>query len=210
METVFLVCFIFGALFTVASVVLGLAHTAIGVDTGAPVHTGVGGALAHAHGDASGHGNLPLANVSSLLAFLTWFGAAGFLLLRFGGWPVLVAVAGAGVAGVVGAILIALFMAKVLAGEQVLDPRDYRIEGTIARVTITIPAGGVGEIVFTKAGSRRSEGARSLSGQPIPYGTEVVVVDYDHGVAAVQPWDEFVGRAKPEALERGTPPAGGA
>jgi membrane protein implicated in regulation of membrane protease activity len=139
----------------------------------------------------------PLFNVSSLLAFLTWFGAAGYVLLRFAVWPLPAAFGGAVAAGAAGAVLIAVFLQRVLAGEQEMNPRDYRLEGTIARVTASIPAEGVGEIVFTKAGKRRSEGARSRTGQPIAHGTEVVIIEYVHGIAFVQSWDDLM-------AERGT------
>ena len=224
METFFLVCFAFGALFTAASVALGFAGSALHVGhVGHAGHLDGGGHAAGGHGDVGGghaghHGvhtdgdsgqqMLPLFNVSSLLAFLTWFGAAGFVLMRFATWPAVFAAVGGVAGGLVGAVLIALFLARVLAGEREMDPRDYRLEGTIARVTVTIPAGGTGEIVFSKAGSRRGEAARSLSGAPIPRGEDVVVIEYARGVAAVQPWDEFVARKRPEAVEQGTPPAG--
>ena len=146
---------------------------------------------------APGHQTLPILNASSLLAFLTWFGAAGYLLTRFAGWPLGVALGGGLIAGALGALAVALFLRKVLAGEQVMDPRAYRLEGTVARVTVTIPANGAGEIVFTKAGARRSEAARSLSGRPAGRDTEVVILDYEHGVATVQPWAEFVATNAP-------------
>jgi hypothetical protein len=73
-----------------------------------------------------------------------------------------------------------------------MDPSDYRLEGTVANVSITIPPHGTGEILFSKQGSRRGEAARGLNGAAIPRGTEVVITRYDHGVATVQPWTEFV------------------
>lgn len=226
MEALFLGSFAFGALFSLASVLLGFAGSA--AHAAHPGHAGHGGELLPAGHDGHampGHGGsaqqaaegdavalhraLPLLNVSSLLAFLTWFGAAGYVLLRFADWPLVAALAAAVVAGGGGALVIALFLAKVLSGEREMDPREYRMEGTIARVTVTVPAAGAGEIVFSKGGSRRSEAARSLSGRPIPRETEVVVVEYEHGVAAVQPWDEFVSGGAPPAPGRGVPPAGG-
>ncbi len=209
-EDIFLACFAFGALFTIVSVVLGIAGAALHApQAGHVVHHTAGGpenlhahADIHAHGGAehgahdgdghTGHGTLPLLNASSLLAFLTWFGAAGYLLLRFAHWPLPAAAGAAVAAGGAGALLVAFFLTFVLAGEREMDPRDYRLEGTIARVSVTIPAGGTGEIVFSMAGSRRGEAARSLSGRPIARDTEVVIIDYAHGVAAVQPWEEFV------------------
>ena len=225
MEAFFIVCFVFGALFTVLSVVLGFAGSAMhGMHGGDGAHAGHAGhdvAVAHgghadghghelAHHGNGGHHGLPLFNASSLLAFLTWFGAGGYLLLRFASAPAIVAVGGGALAGGAGSVLIALSLARVLAGERVMNRADYRLEGTLARVTVSIPANGAGEIVFTKAGTRRGEAARSLTGRPIPRETEVAVIEYERGVALVQPWDELVGRDGMEQVERSTPPAGGA
>jgi hypothetical protein len=90
---------------------------------------------------------------------------------------------------------VARFLALLRAGERVMDPGDYRLVGTVARVTIGIPGDGVGEIVFIKAGTRRSEAARGLHGAAVPRDTEVVVTGYERGVATVQPWDDlYAGR----------------
>ena len=197
METVFLGCFLFGVVFTGLTTLLGAASSAVHVGHflghgwhGPNVHHG------HGHGYGNGHDQpLFLFGVSSLVAFLTWFGAAGYVLTRWFDWPLLATlVLGIG-AGLVAAVLVARFLALLRAGERVMDPRDYRLVGTVARVTIGIPGDGVGEIVFTKAGARRSEAARGLNGAPIPRDTEVVVTGYERGVATVQPWDDlYAGR----------------
>lgn len=220
MEPFFLACFLFGALFTLASLALGHAssplagmlgsHAGHELPAGDGIHASPGDAIhpgSLPDGNAVGHhGSLPLFNVSSALAFLTWFGATGYVLLRFAAWSALFALPLAVAAGGEGGLLVAAFLRKVRQGERVMDPRDYRMEGTIARVTVTIPAGGVGEIVFTKGGIRDSEAARSRSGRMLPRETEVVVIDYAHGVASVQPWAEFVAQEGRGAPGPGTPP----
>jgi membrane protein implicated in regulation of membrane protease activity len=214
-ETFFLACFLFGVIFTLASVLLGLTgsllhapghgNADLHLSTGHASHATHHGSQEPAPSADADHTPLPIFNISSLLAFATWFGAAGFVLTRFAGWPSLLALIPAVLMGAAGAVLIAAFIRKLVAGEQVMRARDYRLEGTIGRVTVSIPAGGVGEVVFSQAGRRRSEAARSLSGRPIPRDTEVVILDYERGIAAVQPWDELVGRT-PER-ERRLPPA---
>jgi membrane protein implicated in regulation of membrane protease activity len=123
---------------------------------------------------------------------LTWFGAAGYLLIRLGDWALPAVVLGALVAGGLGWYLIARFLGLVLAGQREMDPDDYRLEGTIANVTVGIPAGGTGEVVFSKAGARRSEAARGVGGTAIPRGSEVVITAFEDGFASVQPWGEFL------------------
>src|SRR5207302_7747590 len=121
METFFLVCFAFGALFTLASFALGMAgHGAAHVLHGhAPPHVGSHGishpngghGIGHAegghavghhvdgahsgHADTVQHVGLPLLNFSSALGALTWFGAAGYLLVRLGAWALPAVVLGA-------------------------------------------------------------------------------------------------------------------
>ena len=186
METFFLACFAFGALFTIATVVLGVA----------------GHELAH-FGHASGHASsgphdLPLLNLSSVVGALTWFGAAGFLLLRVAGWPLAVVLPLAFAAGAASWYLIARFIGLLLRGQREMDPADYRLEGTLAQVTVGIPEGGTGEVVFAKAGARRSEAARAAPGTTIRRGTEVVITAYRDGFATVEPWIEYL--ATPSAL----------
>jgi membrane protein implicated in regulation of membrane protease activity len=194
METIFLACFVFGLLFTVVSFALGAVG---GVHFG---HAGGHGSahVGHAHAGHAGphdgqHGeSLPLLNASSLVGALTWFGAAGYLLLRLGDWALPGAIVGALLAGAAGWYLIARFLGLILKGEVEMDPEDYRLEGTVGQMTVSIPPGGTGEVVFEKAGARRSEAARAVDGAAIPRGTEVVITSYKDGFAAVQPWGEFV------------------
>jgi hypothetical protein len=190
MEAFFLGLFLFGALFTVASLVLGHAHG--GHDLSA-AHDGF------AHDGLLGHVAAPILNASSLIGFVTWFGAAGYVLLRVSDLALIGVLIGATIGGAAGAYLIARFLRLVLAGERVMDPDDYRLEGTVGQVTVGIPAGGTGEVVFSKAGARRSEAARAISGASIPRGTEVVITRFDHGFATVQPWAEFVASDDKEA-----------
>jgi membrane protein implicated in regulation of membrane protease activity len=206
METFFLACFAFGALFTLASLVLG-AVGGLHFGNGA-AHVGhVGTHVGHVHLDAShgahashnahvvtskGDSSLPLLNASSVVGALTWFGAAGYVLLRLADWSLLGIIIGALAAGAVGWYVIARFLAFVLKGEVEMNPDDYRLEGTVGQITVGIPAGGTGEVVFTKAEVRRSEAARAVGGTPIPRGTEVVITSYAKGFATVQPWAEFL------------------
>jgi hypothetical protein len=198
METIFLACFAFGVLFTLASLALGaigglhFGHTQVGGHAVGHGHVGHAGHDVHLPHDALKATDLPLLNASSVVGALTWFGAAGFILGRVVEWSPVGVILGALAAGAVGWYLVARFLGLVLKGEVEMDPDDYRLEGTVGRVTVGIPAGGTGEIVFTKAEARRSEAARSVSSAPIARGEEVVITAYTDGFALVQPWGEFL------------------
>jgi membrane protein implicated in regulation of membrane protease activity len=186
MDTFFLVCLGFGALFTLASLALGSGHVG---------HLHIG------HGHAAGQ-HLPVLNLSSVLAAITWFGAAGYVLTQLGDLAMPAVILGALIAAAIGWYLIARFLGIVLAGQTRLDPADYRLEGTVGEVTVRIPPGGTGEVVFSKVGLRRSEAARGLNGAAIPRGTEVVITQYAGGFATVQPWSDYIHAHERVAAER--------
>jgi membrane protein implicated in regulation of membrane protease activity len=218
METIFLACFVFGLLFTVASFALGAVG---GLHFGhSNVHLGGGHAHAgtphagtpHVHaGQPNVHGpespgsrevGVPWLNASSVVGALTWFGAAGYLATRLGGWSLPFVLIAALAVGALGWYLVARFLGLLLKGEVEMDPEDYRLEGTVGKVTVSIGAGSTGEVLFEKAGVRRSEAARSLEGVAIPRGTEVVITSYTDGFATVQPWREFMASRDAESRQR--------
>jgi membrane protein implicated in regulation of membrane protease activity len=230
----FLVCFFVGLLFTIGSFLLGLGHDAAGAhggDAGGDAghlhlgdhHIHLGG---HGHAGAAGdqagagehaapqsggrgqwqQGGPSFFNLSTAMAFLTWFGGAGFILrVYYGAW-LLVALAAASLAGLVGGALVFLFLSRVLyASQRILDPRDYFLPGTLARVTSAIRAGGIGEIVYTKGDTRQVAGARSVDGSAIERGVEVVIMRYERGLAYVQRWDELMQTEEEQPGEPSTP-----
>ena len=192
----FLVCFLFGTVLTLLTFVTGTAHLSLpgahGLHISHVGHIGHVGHLGHAHpqaqsGGGSGRDSAPVLNLGSALVFLTWFGGVGFLLHALSPLALLLVLIVALLAGLGGAVLIFLFLAKVLLPAQTrLDPEQYRLEGTPVRITAGIPAGGTGEITYTKAGTRRSDAARNIDGDAMPYGEEAVILDYRHGIAYVQ------------------------
>jgi membrane protein implicated in regulation of membrane protease activity len=182
MESVFLACFLFGTVFTLVTAVFGVGHH--GLDAG---HQG----FPSAHGIADDN-PLLVFNMSTVVGFLTWFGAAGYLLLHHAGWSLQPTLVVAAVVGLAVGMFIAWFLATVKSGDRDMKAEDYRLEGTVARVTVTIPENGVGEIIFTLAGARRSEAARHESGAAIARETEVAIVSYVDGVARVVPWTELM------------------
>jgi hypothetical protein len=170
-------------------------------------HGGVSaGHAAHAahvgeHGEADG---LMPVNPTTVLTFLTWFGGAGYVLRNFYGAVAAVSLVGAGVVGIIGASLVFVFLLKVLLPHQAeMREEDYDPVGSVGRVTVAIRDGGVGEVVYTRGGTRRSAGARSKDGHALQRGTEVVIANYDRGVAYVEPWTEFVSSERRRAAAEG-------
>lgn len=164
---------------------------------GAGGQAGHGSAEAVARGSESGSmhnksGPSPF-NLTTAMAFLTWFGGAGYILRTSLGLWALVALVGAVLAGTIGAGLVFLFLSRILyASQRILDPRDFHLPGTLARVTIPIRPGGTGEIVYTKDGTRQVAGARASNEQTIERGTEVVIMRYERGLAYVERWTDLM------------------
>jgi hypothetical protein len=152
--------------------------------------------VGHAGGSGSGSSaaETPAVNFATLPAFLTWFGGTGYLLVRLTGLKLFFALGLAVLSGCAGASIVFLVLAKVLMRkDEDLDPADYEMVGVLGRLSIPIRKGGTGEIVFTQAGTRHSEAARSEDGAEISKGVEVVVTRYEKGIAYVRPWAEMAG-----------------
>lgn len=224
----FLSVFLFGLIFTLASVALGFiggghvghgghvgdaGHTGhIGGDSGGAGHAGAGGHTASVGGhpihidlpghhdidihvgghsaeaEPGGHDGPGILNMPTIMAFITWFGGIGYILrdsLLFNGYVAAILALIGGVAG--GAIMFGL-LARLLwpMMTKPLDRADYSLPGTPARVTSGIRSGGVGEIVYSKNGTRFTAGAKSLDSAPIARGAEVVIVSYERGLAYVR------------------------
>jgi len=206
-EAFYLICFLVGFVLAVISFLTGVMHLQLPghVDAG-HAHAGdldhghaqatfgrqLGQAAARMHG-VSEHGASPF-NTFSIMAFLAWFGGTGYLLTRTHSLVALVIFVIAGLAGLLGATLVFLFLARVLmAHDQPLDPVDYDMIGVLARVNSKIRQGGTGEIVFELAGTRRSASARAEDGAPLGKGIEVVVTRYENGIAYVRTWEQMTG-----------------
>lgn len=191
----YLVCFLVGLMLSIFALVSGTVHMP-------HVHLGHGG-FHHGggmRGGAGGKGGISPFNFATLMAFLAWFGGAGYLLTvhdaSLGIWIVLLAT----LFGLIGGAIVFWFLARFLmkdTGE--LDPADYEKVGVLGQITNPIRAGGTGELVFVQEGVRQVCGARSDTGEPIAKGIEVVVTRYEKGIAYVRPWDELEAAASQPA-----------
>src|SRR5690606_32504572 len=143
------------------------------------------------HG-ADGHFS-GLFNVSSILAFITWFGGIGYIARNgLGLWSwlsILIGILG----GLAGGAAISWFMINVLRkNSQELDPKDWEQVGVIGRVTSSIRPSGFGEIVYEQNGIRQVATARAEGDRAIPRDTEVVVLRVERGAVIVAPFDELL------------------
>jgi membrane protein implicated in regulation of membrane protease activity len=188
----YLICFIVGLVLSFVSMFGGFAHLHLGHTHGAGLHLAKGG---HVHqgnpGNNPGRGWAAI-NGFTVTAFLCWFGGAGYLMERFGGLAVpLVAIASCASGFVGAAILWAALFRFLLPRERVLTAEETEMAGVLAKVSDQIREGsGIGEIIFSQTGARRSSAAKSEDGRGIERGAEVVVLRYERGVAYVRRWED--------------------
>lgn len=201
---IYLGLFAFGGIFSVISLLLGAVgghfHLPGATHAGHASHFGHHGhgdpraahaaaAGAHEATDPCGPGAAPgPLNLSTVLIFLTWFGATGYLLRAYTAEAAALSVVFSAGVGLLGSLIVWLVLAKVLwRGQTQLDPRNYAIMGVTALVTASIGIGGTGEIVYTLDGKRQVDAARATEHEALPRGTVVAILRRTGGIAYVVP-----------------------
>jgi membrane protein implicated in regulation of membrane protease activity len=192
---IYLLCFLIGFSLSVLSFLAGAVHLHLPLKWHLPFHSAHHGAGGHhAGGAAKGGAHLSWLNTSTILAFLAWFGGTGYILTTHSNLVALASLAIAIAAGLVAGWLVFRFMSRLLStNDAQMNEWDYRHEGAVCNVSISIPANGTGEVIFEQHGIRRSAGARSEDGSAIEKGAEVVITRYEKGIAQVKRWSEFSG-----------------
>jgi membrane protein implicated in regulation of membrane protease activity len=205
-SNVFLICFAVGAVWSFVGLFLGSLH--LWHFHGGHLHAGHGHVHAqggHLHaGDSHGavktvgsesstngiEGHLlSMANPSALAAFLTWFGGVGYLLGKYSGWAFWLNLVLAIAVGCTGAWILGSFLRFLRSRESVLDPADGDFVGIFGQVAAPIRPDGVGELIYSRDGTRRALPAKSEDGDGIERGQEVIVTRFEKGIAYVRTWE---------------------
>jgi membrane protein implicated in regulation of membrane protease activity len=198
----YLLCFLVGFSLSVLSFLAGAVNIHLPFHLHLPFHGAhhAGGFSGSGHAQGAGlksasiksGGPISWFNASTLLAFLAWFGGVGYILTKHSQFVALTILGFALLAGLFAGLIVFKFMVRVVkaTSKPMLD-WDYRVEGTVGTVSMTIRGNGTGEVIFEQDGGRKSTGARSEDGTNLPKGTEVVISRYDDGIAYVKRWEEF-------------------
>ncbi len=188
-NAIYLTCFGVGLVLSLLAFAGGFLHIHVG-----QWHVGGHGHLlskAGAHGHGTGSQMSPV-NGFTVVAFLCWFGGTGFLMTRGGVFPWALSLGMAVLSGLAGAGLIFWFLTRVLLPrERTLEPADTPMVGVLGRVSAAVPRHGVGEMLYTQNGARRSMPICAEDGVPIHRNAEVVVLRYQRGIGYVRRWDEL-------------------
>jgi hypothetical protein len=207
----YLFCFLLGLTFSVLTFLAGAVHIHIHLPFhahlpvhGGSVHVGHGasggaygghaGATSAAAKGASLRGGTHVSwfNASTIMAFLAWFGGAGYILTRTSHLVAAISLGMSVFAGLVAATIVYRFMLKLThAGDSLMLDEDYRIEGSVGTLSLPIRQQGTGEVIFSLGGVRRCAGARSDDGAQVEKGAEVVIERYEKGIAYVKRWEDF-------------------
>jgi len=188
----YLLCFLVGFSLSVLSFMSGALHLHLPFRWHLHFHG------AHAHGHHVGGAHAKVAthiswfNASTVMAFLAWFGGTGYLLTKHSSLLAIACLSIAVLSGLAGGWIVYRFMFRLLQNRDAeMNEWDYRHEGSVGKVSLTIPANGTGEVIFEQHGVRRSAGARSDDGLALEKGAAGVISRYEKGMAYVRRWDEF-------------------
>lgn len=192
----YLVCFLVGFSLSVISFLAGAVHLHLPFKMHFPFHGAhhVGRAVGHhGGGGASGKGfaHLSWFNAFTVMAFLAWFGGTGYILTRKSHLEAFVSLTIAMASGLFAGWVVFRLMGRLMKESGEMFDWDYRHEGAVGTVSISIRSNDTGEVIFEQHGVRRSAGARSEDGAAIEKGSEVVISRYEKGIAYVRKWDEF-------------------
>jgi hypothetical protein len=207
-ETFYLVCFLAGLMLSFVSLLEGMGH--FGGHAHLPhVHVPHAGHVTHVHiphgaGAANTAGmnstatgvsagpEVPWWNAFSIMIFLCWFGAAGYLLTKYGSSVAGVVMVLAAICGLAGGAIIFMFLTKVLMPhERELTAFETDVVGVVGRVSSPIRSAGTGAIVYQQLGATRSAIARSEDGEAMAKDEEVYVIRYEKGIAYVRRWEDL-------------------
>jgi hypothetical protein len=196
-ETFYMICFLVGLMLSAVSLLGGMGHFGghVHIPHAHVPHVHVPHGVAHAGQIAKAGvgrgGTVPWWNTFSIMVFLCWFGAAGYLLTHYGVFVTGVVFVLAGICGLAGGWIVFIFLAKVLMPhERELTAEETEVTGVVGRVTSPIRSDGTGEMVYEQLGARRSAPARAEDGEAIARDEEVFVVRYEKGIAYVRRWEE--------------------
>lgn len=135
-------------------------------------------------------------NPTTVALFLLGFGFFGYVFHDSAGFILPLTLVLAAISGFVVAALLLALISRVFGdseGATIQDVSD-RV-GMLGKISLTIQENGIGEVLYiSPGGMRKSIPARSIDGRRLERDQEVVIVNYQRGIAEVDTWDHFVNR----------------
>src|SRR5437870_4657035 len=146
-------------------------------------------------------------NPTSIVLFLLGFGFFGYVFHNTAHLILPFTLLFAGVSGVIIAVLLLVMLSRIFGDSEANTVQDVVDRtGLLGKVSITIPENSLGEIIYTSPGGlRKSIPARSTDGRRLESGQEVVVINYQRGVAEVDTWERFFNEEDTPQTQSETP-----
>jgi hypothetical protein len=170
-----------------------LVHATHGLH--AATHTGNGAPHSTQHQAHGSHFSLlAIVNPLNIAIFLLGFGFFGYVLHGATAFALPLIFVLASIGGLTIAAILIIMLNRIFGsatGTTIQDVSDRT--GLLGKVNMTIPDMGMGEIMYVSPGGmRKSVPARSIDGRRLEREQEVVVVNYNSGVAEVDTWEHFI------------------
>jgi hypothetical protein len=129
-------------------------------------------------------------NTPVIGAALVAFGAVGYLMMKYSHFDTIVVLVAALAAAAAGWAGMTILMAKWALHGSLNDPHEEieELQGTVATVTRAMSPTELGEISYSFRGSPTVIAARSIAGETVVAGTEVVIDKIENNVADVELW----------------------
>src|SRR5947209_2556688 len=161
------------------------------------------GATQHSGAQTAQEGNtfslLGYVNPTSIVLFLLGFGFFGYVFHNTTALALPLALILAAICGLIVVGLLLALLGRVFGdseGATVQDVSDRT--GMLGKVSVTIQENGLGEVLYiSPGGMRKSVPARSVDGRRLDRDQEVVVINYQQGVAEVDTWEHFIDHDQP-------------
>ncbi len=133
-------------------------------------------------------------NPTSIALFLLGFGLFGYFFHNLTPLAASLSLLLALICGLALAATLLSLLSRLMTNVESSTEQDVVDRtGMLGKVSITVPEKGLGEIIYTSpAGMRKSIPARGLNNQRVERDQEVVVVNYQHGVAEIDTWEHFM------------------
>ena len=137
---------------------------------------------------------LSFINPTSIVLFLFGFGFFGYVFHNTAHLALPFTLVLAALSAIVIAALLLIALSRVFGESEANTVQDVSDRtGLLGKVSITIQENSIGEILYVSPGGmRKSIAARSVDGRRIERDTEVVVVNYQRGIAEVDTWEHFI------------------
>jgi len=126
-------------------------------------------------------------NPTTVLSFLLFICASGFILLKLTDWDEKIIIVVALIISSVLTFLLYFFIMVPLASAEVSTAyTDQSLQGQVGRVIVPIPADGFGEIVIETVNGIISKRATGYDNEEIDYDKKVLIIDVDKGTFLVK------------------------